>query len=235
MKHCKNLKTLTTSALLLSLPLVSAPSQASLAGIGGGLIYDDVSDVTWISDGYAFTNDIADSTATPAADPYSGPLLGVVVAPALGEPRTIAADDLSYQADLGRWVGSWWAATAWAEGFTYQYGGQTLSNWRLPTSAEAQGLIAQLGAGAGAKPPFAWVPPFYWTSNQTSATNADVARPLFGTVNNFSLMAGGVPRYSNVWAVAPGNVSAVPIPAAAWLFGSALAGLGVAKRRAKNT
>ena len=45
------------------------------------------------------------------------------------------------------------------------------------------------------------------------------------------------PRVSNlgsgtfaVWSTA-GSVSAVPIPAAAWLFGSALLGLGVLKRK----
>jgi hypothetical protein len=54
---------------------------------------------------------------------------------------------------------------------------------------------------------------------------------LFGTVDNFSLMNGSVPRYSNVWAVVPGNVATVPVPAAVWLFGSALMGMGVIGRR----
>lgn len=221
-------KTLITSTLLLSTSLFCASSEASLANIGNGLIYDDVSNVTWISDGYAFTNQIAGSTNDPILDPYTGPLLGTVVTPSLGDPHTIVANDLSYQASLGRWVGSWWAATAWADGYTYEYNSQTISDWRLPTSAEAQSLITQLGTGFGAKPPFTWVPPFYWTSNLTSATNADVARPLFGTVDSLTLMNGSLPRYSNVWAVVPGNV---PIPAAAWLFGSALAGLGIIGRR----
>lgn len=231
MKTPNTKKTLTTSTLILSTSLFCAPSMASLADIGNGLIYDDVSNVTWISDGYAFTNEVSSTTSNPTADPYAGPLLGIVVTPSLGEPHTIAANDLSYQTDLGRWVGSWWAATAWADGYTYQYGGQTISDWRLPSSAEAQNLINQLGSGSGAKPPFTWVPPFYWTSVLTSATNVDIARPLFGAVSNFTLMNGSVPRYSNVWAVVPGNVSAVPIPAAVWLFGSAIVGLGITGRR----
>lgn len=231
MKNHKTSNAQIFSTLLLFSSLFCTSSQASLADIGNGLIYDDVSNVTWISDGYAFTNNIASTTSTPTADPYTGPLLGVVVTPPLGDAHTIAANDLSYQIDLGRWVGSWWAATAWADGYTYQYGSQTLSDWRLPTSAEAQSLITQLGSGSGAKPPFVWVPPFYWTSTQTSATNVDVARPLFGTINNFTLMNGSVPRYSNVLAVVPGNVAPVPVPAAAWLFGSALAGFGMIGRR----
>mgnify|MGYP001458767993 CR=1 FL=1 len=39
-------------------------------------------------------------------------------------------------------------------------------------------------------------------------------------------------RYS--WAVRAGDVSSVPVPAAAWLFGSALAGLLVARRKNKK-
>lgn len=225
MKISSTPKILIKSIFVLSIYLSSAPSQAALTNAGNGLIYDDVSKVTWISDGYAFTNDIKSTTATPTADPYTGLLLGTVVTPSLGSPHTLAANDFSYQADLGRWVGSWWAATAWADSFTYQSGSQTLSDWRLPTSTEAQNLITQLGSGFGAKAPFAFVPPFYWTANLTSATNADVARPLFGTIDNFTLMNGSAPRYSNVWAVATGNVAAVPVPAAVWLFASGLLGL----------
>ncbi len=33
------------------------------------------------------------------------------------------------------------------------------------------------------------------------------------------------------WAVHSGDVAAIPLPAAAWLFGSALLGLGAVKRR----
>jgi hypothetical protein len=226
------MRALAASSLLLTTTLFCGTSQASLTNIGNGLIYDSTSNVTWISDGYAFTNNIKATTGNPTSDPYTGPLLGTVVPTPGGSPHTIVANDLMYDPNTGaRWFGSWWAATAWADSYTYQYGSQTISDWRLPTSTEAQNLITQLGSGSGAKPPFTFVPPFYWTSNVTnSGNNADVARPLFGTINNFTLMNGAVPRYSNVWAVVPGNV-AVPVPAAIWLFGSALAGMGIVGRR----
>ncbi|ANE57304.1 VPLPA-CTERM sorting domain-containing protein [Methylomonas sp. DH-1] len=221
-----------TPAVLVATALLCAPAQASLTSIGNGLIYDDVSDVTWMADGYAFSLDIAGSSANPATNPYTGPLLGSVVTPPVGSAHTIDANDLSYQSGLGRWLGSWWAASAWADSFSYQYGSRTVAEWRLPTSAEAQHLIDAIGAGQyAATGPFTWVPPFFWTADVTSATHADVARPLFGTIDNFSLMNGSLPRYSNIWAVAPGNVSSVPLPAAVWLFGSALAGLGICGRR----
>ncbi|MGR8930274.1 MAG: hypothetical protein ACU836_06500 [Gammaproteobacteria bacterium] len=233
MKLSSSPNALIASTLTLSTVLFSESSLASLTNIGNGLIYDDVSNVTWISDGYAFTNNIASTTANQSADPYTGPLLGTVVTPSLGSPHTLAENDFSYQADLGRWVGSWWAATAWADGFSYQYGTHTISDWRLPTSAEAQNLISQLGAGSGAISPFVYIPPFYWTSNLTNGgANADVARPLFGTLNNFTVMNGSVPRHSNVWAVVSGNVATVPVPSAIWLFGSAMLGLvGFGRRK----
>jgi hypothetical protein len=218
---------------LLTVLFVSAVdlAQAALIDVGNGLIYDNVSDVTWISDGHAFTNNIASTTTNPTGDPYTGPLLGTVVTPSLGSPHTLAANDLSYNAGLARWVGSWWAANAWVEGFNYQNGSQTISDWRLPTSTEAQNLITQLGPGNwDATGPFTWVPPFYWTSDLTSDTTANIARPIFGTVDSFSLMNGSVPRYSNIWAVASGNVAPVPLPAAVWLFGSGLASLAAAVR-----
>jgi len=232
---------LTVSALLLLTALFCSSAQANLVDNGNGTIYDPVTNVTWISDGYAFTNDIASTTNTPTADPYTGPLLGTVVTPSLGAPHTLAANDFSYQASLGRWTGSWWAATAWADSFSYSYTQDnqthTLSDWRLPTTAEAQSLLTQLGSAYGPYPttPFAYMPPFYWTSTQTSATNVDNAQPLFGSIANLTIINpanGGInPRYSNVLAVVPGNVAAVPIPAAVWLFGSALAGMGVIGRR----
>ncbi|MGE0643530.1 MAG: VPLPA-CTERM sorting domain-containing protein [Nitrospira sp.] len=229
---------LLTVVLLFVAGILPVNSQASLINVGNGLIYDNVSDVTWISNGLTFPNDIAATTANPTANPYTGPLLGTVVTPSLGTPHTIAANDLSYEASLGRWVGSWWAATAWADGFTSQHSSQAVSDWRLPTSAEAQTLITQLnqlGTGrTGAAPPFDYIPPFFWTSTLTSETNVNFSNMLSGTIANRTLFdaAAGRPAYSNVMIVAPGNIAPVPLPAAAWLFGSGVAGLiGLARRR----
>lgn len=234
---CKR-TSLLTIVLLFVAGILADGSQASLINVGNGLIYDNVSDVTWISNGLTFPNDIAATTSNPTGNPYTGSLLGTVVTPSLGAPHTIEANDFSYEASLGRWVGSWWAATAWAEGFTSQHGSQAVSDWRLPTSAEAQNLITQLnqlGTGrTGAAPPFDYIPPFFWTSTLTSETNVNFSNMLSGTIGNRTLFdaVAGRPAYSNVMIVAPGNVAPVPLPAAAWLFGSGLAGLiGFVRRR----
>ena len=104
--------TVLALALLFVTIVLIDRSHANLIDVGNGLIYDNVSNVTWMSNGLTFTNDIAGNTANPSGNPYTGPLLGTIVTPSLGPAHTLTADDLSYQASLGRWVGSWWAATA---------------------------------------------------------------------------------------------------------------------------
>lgn len=235
-------KPLLAILLLIITSTLTDHSHASLIDNGNGLIYDSVSNVTWLSNGLTFTNDIvAGNTANPTGNPYTGPLLGAVVTPPLGTSHTIAANDLSYEVSLGRWVGSWWAATEWVDGFASQHGSQTVSDWQLPTTAEAQNLITQLnqlGTGrTGAAPPFEYIPPFFWTSTLTSNTNVNFANMLAGTIANRTLFdtAAGRPAYSNVMIVVPGNVAPVPLPAAAWLFGSGVAGLiGMARKRTRD-
>ncbi len=73
---------------------------------------------------------------------------------------------------------------------------------------------------------------FYW-----SATDRGLSAPKQAFVFDMNGDGGAqtdINKLSNVsaWAVYSGNVSAVPVPAAAWLFGSGLIGLvGFAKRK----
>lgn len=69
----------------------------------------------------------------------------------------------------------------------------------------------------------------YWSSTEHANIVLDARVFDFGTGAN-----GVAYEYNtaNVWAVHDGDVSLVPLPAAAWLFGSALLGLaGFSKRR----
>jgi hypothetical protein len=243
---------LLAASMAPALALFAASAQANLIDIGNGLIYDDVDNVTWISDGLAFSNNIKATSTSPTANPYAGPLIGAVVTPQQGSPYTVGAGDFNYVSVLtpNRWFASWYAATAWVNNFTYQYGNTNLSGWRLPTSAEAVGLMNQIGVGNYGGPaspppsnlqlgPFTWVPPKFWTADESSATNAnfvDFANPsgaLNGPSTGFPQGIGNTTKtgFSGVWAVVPGNVAAVPIPAAAWLLGSALLGISSLSRR----
>lgn len=62
----------------------------------------------------------------------------------------------------------------------------------------------------------------YWTGTELAPSSSDAFE--FNTTNGFQVTLN---KNLNllVWAVAPGNVAAVPVPAAVWLMGSALAGL----------
>ena len=72
---------------------------------------------------------------------------------------------------------------------------------------------------------------FYWSATESY--------PYNGTQAWLYDMYGGIPDYYGVdqrngyaWAVQSGDVSAVPVPAAVWLFGSGLVGLvGLARRK----
>lgn len=79
---------------------------------------------------------------------------------------------------------------------------------------------------------------FYWYGQETTtdSTGIDYGSPAY-----FAWYFGpsGAQRpqdkegsFYNAWAVVDGDVSVVPVPAAVWLFGSALGLLGLARRRA---
>ena len=127
---------------------------------------------------------------------------------------------------------SWADANTWAADLNV--GGN--SNWRLPTadgcgvgidcaSSEMGSLFyTALGNTAGSfgeTGPFSNVQEFgYWLATEYapdtgSAWAMEVGYQAFAPKINLG----------NAWAVQSGDVAAVPVPAAAWLFGSALLGL----------
>jgi hypothetical protein len=71
---------------------------------------------------------------------------------------------------------------------------------------------------------------YYWSATEyaPSTTNAWIFYMNLGGQDGFYKTSNGY-----AWAVQSGDVSAVPVPAAAWLFGSGLIGLiGLARRKA---
>jgi hypothetical protein len=79
---------------------------------------------------------------------------------------------------------------------------------------------------------------FYWYGQDTTtdSTGIDYGAPA-GYAWYFGPSGAQRPQdkvgsFYNAWAVVDGDVAVVPVPAAVWLFGSALGLLGVARRRA---
>lgn len=95
----------------------------------------------------------------------------------------------------------------------------------------------QNGISSGTPGPFININSYVGVGYYGSGTEyaADPSRRHF--VNFGFSLQGLVPKTepTYVWAVSTGDLLAVPIPAAAWLLGGALAGLGLLKRRQATT
>ena len=212
--------------------VVSSSSHAALYDRGNGLIYDDVLNITWMQDAnYAQTSGYAAANA---------------VFTTVFSQNNIEAD--------GRM--GWSAAKTWAA--QLEYAG--FDDWRLASAGETQFTgyymppSAELGhmfynnlgntagnsilgnvsftdatPGGGTESFLNVQSNIYWYREEAAFDHAFA----FLTSNGSSWdQIKWDSSYS--WAVRDGDVSTVPVPAAAWLFGSALAGLLVARRKNKK-
>jgi hypothetical protein len=198
-----NTKFLTTAAVLAF--SLSTGAQASLVARTGGMVYDDVNNITWAAD--------ANLAQTSGYD----------------------ADGLM----------TWANAVAWADQLTL--GGYT--DWSLPsTPVEAAGFNVtssqmgdlfynQLGGVAGSSIATTYNANYnLFTNVQNEYWSGSVYASPWGQVWAFATIHGGqgvgfASQQIYAWAVRPGDVAAVPVPGAFWLFGSALVALTGLKRR----
>jgi hypothetical protein len=133
---------------------------------------------------------------------------------------------------------NWYDSTDWASNLNI--GGVT--GWRLPSISEMENLhfnvLNNPAGGFTNAGPFTNLPADdgHWSSTDSTPGNAWDFFFLDGTSNDHS---GDINTKEfgelYAWAVYDGDVSAVPVPAAAWLFGSGLIGLvGIARRKKSN-
>lgn len=190
-------------AACTSLAVVSFNATAALYDRGGGLIYDDTFDITWLMD--------ANSALGSYYDAYDGSSVDGRMDP---ENAPLWAGTLDYY-DPVRDV--------------------TWSDWRLAKSSEMVHLFDIDGVSSATPSPFINVQPdYYWTYGSIGLPSG-----LYRYRFNFSTGEGYIDDtfYEDyVWAVRDGDVgtAVVPVPAAAWLFGSGLIGLfGLSRRKAR--
>jgi hypothetical protein len=194
--------------------VVSSSSHAALYDRGNGLIYDDVLNITWMQDanyaqtsGYDANGRMEWETANTWADQLSYGGYDDWRLPSAGNALTI--DYFVTTGELGHMFYNNLGNTA---------GYSILGNVSFTDATPGGGTESFLNVQS-------W---FYWLAEEyayndeiawTFYTDSGLQTPDYKSVSNYS------------WAVRDGDVSTVPVPAAAWLFGSALLGLGVIKRR----
>ncbi len=194
---------LAATTLILS----TSANAALIERLGGQAYYDDVANLTWLAD--------ANHAMTSGHD----------------------ADGLM----------NWYDSMAWAASLNID----GVTGWRLPGSDSCTGIncsnsemgnlhynVLQNPAGSFINAgPFINLPTNdgHWSSTDApDPTNAYDFFFLDGTQNDHNSNTN-TKEFGELyaWAVHSGDVSAVPVPAAVWLFGSGLIGLiGFARRKA---
>jgi hypothetical protein len=235
-------KTLLTLALLAS-AAVTGTAQASLFDRGGGLLYDDVLNVTWLQDAnYAHTSGyaLADSngrmdwnTATTwAADLVYGGYSDW----RLASNTPVNGSSFNYNLTPDGSTDYSYNITNPNSELAYMYH----VNLGLKDSISATGVYQPNISGifgngnTGGQANVGLVTNLqsylYWSGSEYAP---DLARAWDLVTYDGSQTRSGKNASLYAWAVRPGDVSAVPVPGAVWLFGSGLLGLlGFKKRKA---
>ena len=200
---------------LISLGLASSADAALVSRLGGLAYYDTEADLTWLAD--------ANYAATSG---YAG-------ANAYGAMNWLTANTWAAQLTVGG-VNGWRLPTTLQPDTSCSYQSGSMSYGYNCTGSELGDLFYNaLGNTAGSLTntgPFSNVQSSgYWSATEYAGGIYDAWS--FDTSDGFQYTTGnGYDLYG--WAVQSGDVSAVPVPAAVWLFGSGLLGLiGVARRK----
>jgi len=230
-KRRKVKMSIKSKLLIISTLVLSTSANAALISRLGGLAYyDDVNDLTWLADAnYAMTSGY-DADGLMAWDQamnwVSGLNVGGVTGWRLPDTIDVGNDGATYT-NLYQGVDYGYNITAHSEMSNMFY--NVLGNISF---FDTSGAGPQAGWGLTNTGPFSNLQAGVYRSATEYAPNTSDAWGF--DMNNGGQGSAGKTVTSYAWAVYSGDVSvsAVPVPAAVWLFGSGLLGLiGMARRR----
>ena len=226
------MKLYTTTHLLLT-GLFSVSAQAALYDRGNGMIYDDVLDITWLQDAnYAYTSGYdADGKMTwQQANAWAAQLDhggyndwrlpsanlidetgNCTISCNLGYNNTNSEIGHMYYNNLGN-VGM------------YDSNGVLQAGYGITNSSFADASTGNSVSILNIQEDH------YWLEDESEFFFLDAW--FFDTTDGNQYYELKI-NSSSAWAVRDGDVTAVPIPAAAWLFGSAIVALAGGIRRSK--
>jgi len=225
-----------TGLLTLLLSAAVCDAQAALYDRGHGLIYDDVLNVTWLQDAnYAVTSGYAAAHVTGGMN---------------------SVDSVLIDGRMG-----WQAAKAWVDQLVYMgydnwrlpsVGENPVSGYNMTSGELGYMYYVNLGNHSdnyGSCAPYCLTNTSFLdhTNNVTlDFLNVQSYVYWYADALDYDYVWGTHLGYGNqdsfyhaywnyyVWAVADGDIAAVPVPAAAWLFGGGLIGLGGIARRKRR-
>lgn len=226
--------------MVLSCMGFSAQAGASLIDRGGGMIYDDVLDITWLQDanysqtsGYDADGKMTWAQAVTWADQlvYGGyddwRLLQTL-------PINGISYDYTWQYDGSSDYGVNMSApgTVYAGSIGSEMAFMYYNNLGNISYYDTSGNPNQPGWGLQNTGPFVniqdWV---YWSATEYAPSTSDAWLFHFGDGRQGNW---GKNNEVYAWAVRSGDVAPVPLPGAIWLFGTGLAGIGAYRRKSRR-
>jgi hypothetical protein len=224
-------KTLIALAFITS-AIMAGTAQAALSTNGNGLIYDNVSNITFTSDANLFKTQATSDANLVTTIIFDTATVGT---------HLVAATDFN----TATGTMNWWGAQAWI-GYLNKTTYHGYNTWSLPITNPATVSIAktgsqlselfydELGGTAGSSIVSSHNANYnlftnfsnaavFWSSTENVAQSTSSAW-YFDNTNGGQGYANKV-GYFSALPILQGNASPVPVPGAAWLFGTGLIGL----------
>lgn len=196
------------------LALISINANAALIPkLGGAVVYDDVLDLTWLANAN------------------------------LAASNTFSVSNIGIDGEM-----TWVTADSWITAMNNEsYLG--FNGWRLPTTLSlvpGESEMGNLFYNEGVTGPFIdgvtnianqqlfsnIQSDYYWSGTEYTPDTSKAWRFSFADGDQDAQLKSSIVFKHHAWAVHDGDIGAVPVPAAAWLFASGLLGLiGFTRRK----